>query len=137
MGLFDIFKKKPKFEDDFFGQLGYTKFKNSTKNFFDGEIVFQGKLMGINIYADENGPTMDQREFFEKLNNRYSKIKVDIILPYLRKELEDWIEESVFKNFDAEFEFDGISIGRIKGDKTEWSLNYNSYPMKHWVSIDF
>ena len=32
MGIFDIFKKKPKFIDDVFGELSYTTLKDSLKN---------------------------------------------------------------------------------------------------------
>ena len=137
MGIFDIFKKKPKFVDELFGELGYTKFKDSSKNFYDGQVNFQGNLIGINIDADENGPTNEQKEFFKKLNTDYNKIKENIILPFLRNELEDNIDDAGLNNFDNEFEFDGISIGRIKNEKTEWSITYYSKPMSHYVSIDF
>jgi hypothetical protein len=137
MGIFDIFKKKPKFVDELFGELGYQTFRDSSKNFYEGEVNFQGKLIGIGIDADENGPTNEQKEFFKKLNTEYNKIKENIILPFLRNELENNIEDAGLNNFDNEFEFDGISIGRIKNEKTEWSITYDSKPMKHYVSIDF
>ena len=137
MGIFDIFKKKPKFIDDLFGELGYTTFKDSSKNFYDGEVKFQGKEIGINLDADENGPTIEQKYFFKKLDNEYSEIKENIILPFLRKELEENVINSGIENFDVEFEFDGISIGEIKNGKTEWSIAYYSNPMRHSVSIDF
>ncbi|MAC84257.1 MAG: hypothetical protein CL624_08990 [Arcobacter sp.] len=137
MGIFDIFKKKPKFVDDLFGEMGYTKLKDSSKNFYDGEVHFQGKLIAINLDADENGPTDEQKDFFRKLDKEYDKIKESIILPFLKKELEDNIEDAGLNDFDNEFDFDGISIGRIKNDKTEWSITYDSKPMRHNVSIDF
>uniref|UniRef100_UPI004049C6CA hypothetical protein n=1 Tax=Flavobacterium sp. TaxID=239 RepID=UPI004049C6CA len=137
MGIFDIFKKKPKFVDDLFGELGYTKFKDSSKNFYDGEVNFQGKLIGISLDADENGPTNEQKDFFKKLNQEYNEIKENIILPFLKKELEDYIEDAGLNNFDKEFDFDGISISQIKKGKIEWSITYDSKPMRHFVSIDF
>ena len=137
MGIFDIFKKKPKFIDDLFGELGYTTFKDSSKNFYDGQVKFQGKEIGINLDADENGPMIEQKEFFKKLDNEYSEIKENIILPFLRKELEENVINSGIENFHLEFEFDGISIGKIKNQKTEWSITYYSKPMRHSVSIDF
>ncbi|WP_299888258.1 hypothetical protein [uncultured Lacinutrix sp.] len=137
MGIFDIFKKKPKFNDEVFGELGYTIFKDPSKNFYAGEVTFQGKLIGISLNADENGPTNDQKEFFKKLDKEYSNIKESLILPFLKKELEDNIDDTGLNNFDNEFKFDGISIGRIKNEKTEWSITYDSKPMRHYVSIDF
>jgi hypothetical protein len=137
MGIFDIFKKKPKFIDDLFGELGYTTFKVSSKNFYDGETKFQGEEIGISLVADKNGPTIEQKEFFKKLDNEYSDIKEKVIIPFLKKELEENVINSGIENFDAEFEFDGISIGKIKKGKTEWSISYYSKPMRHSVSIDF
>ena len=40
MGIFDIFKKKPKFVDELFGELGYQTFRDSSKNFYEGEVNF-------------------------------------------------------------------------------------------------
>ncbi|CAL2060579.1 hypothetical protein [Tenacibaculum sp. 190524A05c] len=137
MGIFDIFKKKPKFIDGLFGELNYTTFQDSSKNFYDGQVIFQETLIGINIDADENGPTKEQKEFFEKLNKEYNEIKEKIILPFLRNELEDNLEDAGLNNFDDQFEFDGISIGRINNEKTNWSISFDSKPMRHYVSIDF
>ncbi|WP_420572964.1 hypothetical protein [Kordia sp.] len=137
MGIFDIFKKKPKFIDDLFGEMGYTKFKDSSKNFYDGEVNFQGKRIGISVVADENGPTNKQKEFFKKLDDEYHEIKETIILPFLKKELKDNIQDAALNEFDEEFDFDGISIGRIQNNKTEWSITYDSKAMRHYVSIDF
>jgi hypothetical protein len=137
MGIFNIFKKKPKLVDELFGELGYTTFRDSLKNFYDGEVSFQGKQIGIILDADENGPTNKQKEFFKNLDKEYHEIKESIILPYLRAELEDNIEDSGLNDFDNQFNIDGISISRIKTDKTEWSITYDSKPMKHYVSIEF
>lgn len=137
MGLFDIFKKKPKFVDDLFGEMGYTKFKDSLNNFYDGQVNFNGKSIGIIITADENGPTNQQKSFFEKLEKEYEEIKVNVILPYLKKEMDDNIEETGLNDFDNSFEIDGFSIGKNQNNKTEWSITYDSKTMRHYVSIDF
>lgn len=137
MGIFDLFKRKPKFNDAFFCDLGYTTFKDSSKNFYDGEVKFQDTEIGIIINADRYGPTLEQKEFFKKLDDNYLEIKEKIILPLLRKKLEHNIKDSGLENFDSEFNFDGILIGKINNGKTEWSITYDSKPMKHYVSIDF
>jgi len=137
MGIFDIFKKSPKFVDDLFGELRYTKFKDSLKNFYDGEVHFQGRSVGISLDADENGPTNEQKDFFRKLDKEYSEIKESIIIPFLKKELEDHIEDAGLNNFDTAFDLDGISIRQIKNENTGWFITYDSKPMRHYVSIDF
>ncbi|MEN8194530.1 MAG: hypothetical protein ABFS12_17050 [Bacteroidota bacterium] len=137
MGIFDIFKRKLRFQDDLFGELRYTTFKDSSKNFYDGSALFQGQEIGISVDADENGPTNLQKDFFKNLDNNYEEIKNKIIIPFLRKELAENIENSGIDNFDKEFSFDGIHLGKFKDDKTEWSITYDSNPMSHYVSIDF
>lgn len=134
MELFRIFKKKQKFNDDFFGLLNYQKFKDSSKNFYEGEMMFQNTKTGILIEADENGPTNTQKEFFKKLEHDYPKIKNDIIIPFIKKEFEDTIEELDLANFDSGFEFDGISMNR---NKNNWGITYYSNTMRHYISIDF
>ena len=137
MGILDIFKKKVKFIDDVFGSLDYTTFKDSSKNFYSGMVQFQENLIGINLDADENGPTLAQKDFFLMLSANYNEIKENIILPFLKQELEDSIEKSGLNNFDNEFKFDGISIGCFKKSNSEWSITYDSKLMRHYVSIDF
>lgn len=85
MGLFDIFKKKPKFNDEQFGELEYTTFGDRINNFFTGTISLDSQKVGINIDADENGPTNGQREFCRELFDRYPKLKKDVIIPFLKK----------------------------------------------------
>ena len=137
MGIFDIFKKKPKFVDNLFGELNYTKFSDNTKNFYDGDIKFDSQKVGINIDAAENGPTKSQKEFYTKLHSKYASIKVDIIIPYLKKELEDWQEENQTIDFDKEFSIDGISLSRITDNSVNWSLTLYSNNINHYITIEF
>lgn len=137
MGIFDIFRRKPKFTDDFFGELDYIKFRDSSKNFYSGQVAFQGEMIGIILNAGENGPTIEQKLFFKKLHREYLEVKKNVIIPFLKQELEDCIENTGLNNFDEEFDFDGISIGRIEDHQTEWSITFDSKPMRHYVSIDF
>ncbi|CAH0336016.1 hypothetical protein FVB9288_01688 [Flavobacterium sp. CECT 9288] len=137
MGIFDIFKKKPKFVDGLFGELNYTKFSDTTKNFYDGDVKFDSQKVGINIDADENGPTESQKEFYTKLLSNYASIKVDVIIPYLKKELEDWEEENQIIDFDKEFTIDGISLSSITDNSVHWSLTLYSTKINHYVTIEF
>ncbi|PBJ11914.1 hypothetical protein [Flavobacterium sp. ACN6] len=137
MGIFDIFKKKPKFVDDLFGELNYTKFSDTTKNFYDGDVEFDSQKVGIIIDADQNGPTESQKEFYTKLRAKYTSIKVEVIIPYLKKELEDWEEENQIIDFDQEFTIDGISLSRITDNSVNWSLTLYSTKINHYVTIEF
>ena len=137
MGFFDIFKKKLKFNDDIFGELGYTIFKDPLKNFYDGTIIFNLQEIGINIDADENGPTIEQKDFYIKIRDNYNSIKNDIISPYLNKELIDWLDGNLIQDFDKEFSVDGIAISRIKLQQIEWSFTFYCKKIDHYVTIDF
>ena len=117
MGFFDIFKKKLKFNDDIFGELGYTIFKDPLKNFYDGTIIFNLQEIGINIDADENGPTIEQKDFYIKIRDNYNSIKNDIIIPYLNKELIDWLDGNL--------------------QQIEWSFTFYCKKIDHYVTIDF
>lgn len=137
MGIFDIFKKKPKFVDSLFGELNYTKFRDATKNFYDGDVQFDSQKIGITIDADENGPTQSQKEFYTKLESNYASIKVDVIIPYLKKELEDWEVENQIIDFDKEFTIDGISLSNVTDNSFHWSLTLYSTKINHYVTIEF
>lgn len=110
-----MFKKKLKFVDELFGELGYNSFKDKSKNFYDGTITFDSQQCGINLDADENGPTSEQKEFFKELSSKYSNLKNNVVVPFLNKELKDWSDSNRIKDFDKEFELDGISLTVITG----------------------
>lgn len=75
MGIFDIFKKKPKFVDSIFGELYYTKFSDITKNFYDGDVKFMSEKIGITIDADEDGPTEKNSTLNWRVNILQSKLR--------------------------------------------------------------
>ena len=137
MGMFDLFKKKQKFVDELFGELGYTTFRDKSKNFYEGTITVDKQQCGITLDADENGPTIEQKEFFREICDKYPSLKKDILLPFLNKELEEWTENNQILDFDKEFELDGISLPVIKGRPVNWTLTLSSTMIQHWVTIDF
>lgn len=137
MGLLNLFKKKQKYKDDFFGELEYIAYKDKTKNFYSGRVDFYSDKIGVTIDADENGPSDVQRDFFIQFRDNYTLIWKNIIDPFLKKELEDWLSDNPIKNFEGEFLMDGISIPSITGDPIDWELTYYCKPIKHWVTIYF
>ncbi|MES2772914.1 MAG: hypothetical protein V4722_01930 [Bacteroidota bacterium] len=138
MGLFHIFKRKSKFVDDLFGELGYTTFRDKSKNFYDGTISFDFQQCGINLDADENGPTGEQKEFYKELCVKYPVLKKDVIIPFLNRELEGWSDKNpIITDFEKELELDGISLPVIDGKPVHWSLTLYSSKIKHYVTIDF
>ena len=136
MGLIDIFKRKSKLIDEVFGELEYSKFSDKESNFYNGTITFDAQQVGINLNADNFGPTKEQKAFYQELCAKYPNLKRDVITPFLNKELEDWREEAIV-DFDNEFTIDGISLPIISGKHIDWSLTLYSSKIKHWVTIEF
>jgi hypothetical protein len=137
MALFDIFKKNPKFIDEVFGALSYTTFRDKSKNFYEGTVSFDSQQCGIDLDADENGPTVEQKCFFKELADNYPQLKREVLTPFLNKELADWTGNEIINDFDKEFELDGISLPIIDGKPVHWSLTLYSNKIKHFVTIDF
>jgi hypothetical protein len=137
MGLFDIFKKKPKIVDELFGELNYTTFKDSLKKFYVGNVTLDSQQIRINLDGDENGPTKEQKDFFIKLRDNYTSFKTEILIPFLKKELQDWIEENQITDFDAEFKIDGLSLPRINSFPIKWTLTLYSIKIHHYLTIEF
>ena len=135
MPFFKYFQKKLKFTDEVFGELSYTTFKDPSKNYYEGEVSFQGKQIGITIDADKNGPTAEQQAFFKRLNATYSQTKERVIVPFLKKELAHKVQNTGLDSFDENFVLDGISLGVFKEGETEWTITYDATIMKHYVSI--
>lgn len=137
MGLFDIFKRKPKLVDPIFGELTYTTFKDGLKNFYDGEVMFHSQKAGIGVDADERGPTNEQHAFYKKVEEQYPLLVKNTIIPFLEKELEGWRNSDKITDFDNEFEIDGISLPRISNKPVQWSICYFSKKIDHYITIEF
>ncbi len=137
MKILNFFRKKRKFIDDIFGALAYKTSKDESENFYYGEVKFQGEYIGIDITANENGPTKEQKKFFNKLNIEYIEINEKIILPFLKEEFEGNVEKAVIEKIDSEFKLDGMTIGIIKNDKIEWEITYLSILLKCYVLVGF
>lgn len=71
------------------------------------------------------------------MESEYTAIKVEVIIPYLKKGLEDWREENEIIDFDKEFTIDGISLSRITDNSVHWSITLYSDKISHYVTIDF
>lgn len=137
MGLLNLFKKKLKIVDDLFGELDYTTFKDSTKNFYNGRITIDAQLIGILLEADENGPDTKQKDFFKALRNNYTTFKNGILIPFLKLELHDWIEKNQLKDFETEFKIDSIFLFRVNHSTVKWSLTLYSLKIDHYLTITF
>jgi hypothetical protein len=138
MGLFNLFKKPSKIQDDTFGEMVFSGFKDASKNFFEGQGLFkpQQKMIGFTIDADASGPTREQKDFYHSIEEKYEQIKAAII-PLLNSALIDWYEGNKIEDFDKEFELESIVIPRMDKAPVEWSMAYVAKKIKHWAIIEF
>lgn len=136
MGLFDIFKKRKKMIDELFGELKYSTFKDKSENFYEGTIFLDSQQCGITIDADEDGPTNEQRRFFNDLKDKYPSIKSNLV-SFLKDKLNGWTQDNMTLKFDEEFNLDGISLSIINEEPIEWSLILFSKKINHYITIDF
>jgi len=65
MGVFDIFKKRSKFVDDLFGELRYTKFKDSSNFFMMEKFTFKEDQSELVWMRTKMGQQMNRRIFLE------------------------------------------------------------------------
>lgn len=135
MGIFNLFNKKQKITDAFWGELVYTTFKDKTKNFYACNTLFNAEQIGVIIYADEAGPTTSQNSFYLSLCDHYPVIYKNKILPQLKSELQDWIENE--QHLDNLFSIDGVALRRITDPFPQWSLTLYCLKIDHFVTIDF
>jgi hypothetical protein len=136
MGILDIFNRKRKIVDELFGVLTYKKLNNSLKNFYEGEVTFDYQKIGVKLEADINGPTKKQKDFYITLRDSYPTIKKDIIIPFLKRELEQWGKNGII-DFDKEYCLDAISISRITDKPVEWTLTLYSFKIQNYLTLKF
>jgi len=139
MGLFDLFKKPQTIQDDFFGTLKFMSFKDSTKNYFEGKGKFKptGDEIEYFISGELSGPTIDQRLFYNKVQDSYDDIILKII-PLIEDEFKNWNEEFKIKDFKKEFKLVAMKIPRLDSKPTTWDMAFETiHDDNHQVTVDF
>jgi len=136
MGLFNLFKKPEKIQDEIFGEIRL--FKSKKNSGCEAESFFKpcNKVIGVIIDCDENPPTEKQKEFYISIQYNYEQIK-NASIPILNKELIDWYKGQTIQNFDEEFELESIQIPIINATPINWSITYVVKKINHWATIDF
>src|SRR6185436_13080470 len=114
MGLFNLFKKPTLIQDDFFGQLRFMDFKDSSKNYFEGKGLFKptNNETEYLIQGDLEGPTEAQKEFYIKLQNNFEQY-VQKMKPLIEDEFRNWKEDFQINDFNNEFNLVCINIPRL------------------------
>lgn len=113
MGLLDfIFGKPILMQSLFFGQMRFIKNKRKpSKTYFECKRYFKPKndTIDICIIGNMEGPTQRQIDFFESIENNYSKISGSITTS-IEKEFRNWKEDFKIIDFKKEFKPVYLSI---------------------------
>ena len=139
MGLFSLFKKPTKIQDDFFGELRFIDFRDSAKNYFEGKGFFaptQGETEFL-IQANIEGPTTAQKEFYNDLQNNFEHY-IEKIKPLIEDEFRNWKEDFEIKDFKKEFTLVCLTIPRLEIRPLIWDMAFTTiHDKNHHVTIDF
>ncbi|MCG2616723.1 hypothetical protein LZZ85_20660 [Terrimonas sp. NA20] len=136
MGLFDLFKKPKKIEDEFFGTLTLIKPGDPSKAFLSGAGYFAPAEKEIEhlIEASEQGPSQSQRDFYLDLQRNYDQYLLKII-PRLEEEFRKYEENFSIKNFREEFSLDSLTVPRITRETPDWEISFTTIHDGHVFTI--
>jgi hypothetical protein len=139
MGLFDLFKKPQTIQDDCFGTLTFMSFKDTSKNYFEGKGKFKPTGDEIEYFIDGefSGPTAEQRNFYNKVQDSYGEI-ISKIIPLIEDEFKNWKDDFKIKDFKKEFKLVAVTIPRLNSGPANWDMSFETiHDDNHQITIDF
>jgi hypothetical protein len=139
MGLFGSFKKSTKIHHDFFGELTFLGFKDSSRNYFEGRRFFAPTQQEIEllIHADKEGPTAAQQEFYVELQSNFEEY-TKRIKRLVEDEFRNWKEDFEIEDFNKEFSLVCLTIPRLEKRPLIWDMAFTTiHDKNHHVTIDF
>ena len=139
MGLFNLFKKPPKIQDDLFGEMTFIDVKGPSESYFESRVFFKpgAKMAEALIPGDINGPASGQKDFFTNLQNNFD-LYIEKMKPVIENEFKNWKKDFVIKDFNREFFLDCITCPRLEKKPLKWEMSFTTiHDRNHWVHIEF
>ncbi len=139
MGFLDLFKKPATIQDPFFGTLRCLSFKDASKNYFEGNRMFEPihETVEFFIKGDVSGPNAAQREFYQHLETIYDEL-IEKVKPLIEKEIRNDNEEFKIVNFKNEFKITLLTIPRLERTPFYWDGSFESIgDENYFFTIDF
>lgn len=143
MGILSkLFKKTPKptIEDSTFGSLTFIEIKKNPKNsYFEGSGLFKPAGIEIEYFITTNmkGPTQEQKDFFETIQEDYKSISKKCAA-VIEAEFKNWREDFIISDFDSEFTLVAITIPDLTIKPTEWDLAFETkHDENHQFTVYF
>ncbi|MBO9633259.1 MAG: hypothetical protein J7578_09085 [Chitinophagaceae bacterium] len=138
MGLFNLFRKRPVFQDEFFGALKFFSNKN-TNGFFSGTIHFPPvkKEIELLIRAEIDGPTEKHREFYHQFQQNYL-MYIEKAQQLIEEEFRNWKEDFAIVDFNTEFSLIHLEIPNPEVRPLTWDISFSSiHDLNHYFTISF
>ncbi|MEK6482583.1 hypothetical protein WJR50_33965 [Catalinimonas sp. 4WD22] len=140
MGLLDfLFGKTKTIEDGFFGTLRLIEFKESSKDYFEGNKYFGPAKRSIELIINGGipGPSEKQKQFFRDVERSYGLI-IEKSAPLIIDEFRNWKPEFTIMDFDQEFWPVHMSIPKIDEGDTTWEMAFEtSHDQNHHITITY
>jgi len=136
MGLFNLFKKRPPYDDPFFGALTHP-FKKDT--LFEGKKLFTPASIevGLSIISDPTGPTQSHYNFYTTIEREYATL-VNKIIPLIEDEFGNWQGDFKIGDFAQEFRLEHLVVPRQDVTPLKWDIAYTSiHDSNHWFITSF
>ena len=133
-----LFGKSNKMKDDFFGTMNFIENKKYPENsYFECRRHFEpmNEFIEIGIDGDISGPTIEQKQFFKKIETEYNSI-VNSISPVIEEEFRNWKEDFKIENFKTRFRPVYLKLPRYNGKSMTWEIAFESdHDLNHTFTV--
>lgn len=140
MGLFRFLTKRTKqMQDEVFGLVTFRPYKVLKHDYFVGSVYFAPVESDVDVYlyADYKGPTASQREFYRRLETRYTDLLAKAE-PLLAEALQKNAAQNSPAVFDKDYRLGCISIPDTDTAPVVWALDFVSLQNEdHKISVRF
>jgi len=127
MGIFDFFRKPTIIKDELFGELRFVGFKDTSRNYYKGQVRFSPVNETINLIVEGNlpAPTAAQRAFYLNLQKTYFNY-IDSIQAAVQEEFKEYSPGTEIRDFNKEFTVTGVTVPRTDQGALLWDISYRT-----------
>lgn len=127
MKIFDfLFGRKVEMEHDFFGKMVFRQHKRDAgKSYFECRRIFMpsGRFLEMSVVAGESGPTQEQADFFNTLEQRYPEL-VDALMPWILPEYQKLHAERHASSFGLHIVPAFLWLGDCRQHPVAWEIGF-------------
>lgn len=126
-----IFGENRVIENDFFGKM------LDAGGYFECNRYFTpiNKIIECGVSTDPDESFEKQIIFFRQVETNFEKI-IEVLRPYLEKEVREWNPDYVFKDFSTDFEPTYLDIPNEEFENAEWNIIFVNNPICHFSHFE-